>query len=145
MSHIKRYHPLLVLLHWAIAPLIIAALLFGSIKLAPLPNSDPYKINGLRVHMIVGTLILVLVVVRLFVRRATAHPPEAITGNRLLDRVAKLSPRLLYLALIGQALVGLILARQSGLFSIVFAHRGTVPSDLWIYWPRTAHYLFPGF
>lgn len=141
MSHVKRYHPLLVLLHWTVAAIAIAALLFGSVKLAPLPSSDPYKIYGLRVHMIAGMLILVLLVARLFVRRATAHPRVAETGKRLFDMAARLSHRLLYLALIGQALVGIILARQSGLFSIVFAHLGTVPSDLWIYWPRTPHYL----
>jgi cytochrome b561 len=103
--HVRRYHPLLVLLHWAVALLTMAALVFGAIKLVPIPNSDPYKINGLRVHMIVGMLILALVLVRLLVREVTTHPPKAPTGNAFLDRVERISHRLLYAALIGQAVM----------------------------------------
>src|SRR5207244_646453 len=110
-------------------------------KLVPIPNSDPYKINGLRVHMIVGMLILALALVRLLVRKVTTHPPKAPTGNAFLDRVERISHRLLYAALIGQAVMGLILAYQSGLFSVVFAHQGAVPPDFWVYWPRSVHYL----
>jgi len=136
----RRYHPSLVLLHWAVALMSTAALYFGSVKLVPIPNDEPFKINGLRVHMIVGTLILVLVLIRLFVRKVTTHPLKATTGNAFLDRVGELSHGLLYASLIGQALLGLILAYQARLFDVVFAHRGAVPKDFWVYWPRSMHY-----
>ena len=124
MVHVRRYHPLLVLLHWAVALLTMAALLFGAVILAHIPNSDPYKTTGLSKHMIVGTLILVLVLVRLLVRRVTTLPPKATTGNAFLDKATRISQGLFYAALIGQALMGLTLAYQAKLFKVVFAHQG---------------------
>jgi cytochrome b561 len=141
MPQVRRYHALLVWLDWVVAILTVAALFFGAAILAHIPNSAPYKITGLSKHMIVGTLILFLVLVRLFLRNVTARPPKAATGNAFLDKVTGVSHGLLYAVLIGQALAGLILANQSGLFSIVFAHQGAVPPDLWVYWPRKVHYL----
>ena len=42
-----RYHPLLVVLHWLLALMIIVALVMGSTSLDPIPNDDPAKIDGL--------------------------------------------------------------------------------------------------
>jgi cytochrome b561 len=136
-----RYHLLLIALHWLLAFLIIAALALGATKLAPMQNSNPEKIDGIRVHMIGGMFILALVLVRLLARNVTVHPAKATTGNLFLDKVAWISHRLLYIAIITMPLMGLALAYQSGLFSIVFAHQGALPPDLWVYWTRTGHYL----
>jgi cytochrome b561 len=145
VRHVSRYHPLLVLLHWVLAVSSGAALFFGAVILAHIPNSDPYKIKGLRVHMSVGALILALTLVRLVVRQVTAHPPKTTTGSALLDPIAGIAHPLLYAVIIAEASMGLALAYQSGLASVVFAHKGGVPADLWSYWPRKAHYLLSRF
>jgi cytochrome b561 len=42
---VSRYHPLLVLLHWLLAVLIVAMLCIGFIVLEPMSNIDPQKIG----------------------------------------------------------------------------------------------------
>ena len=91
MKPVPRYHPLLVMLHWVLACLIIAALIVGFFGLAATPNSDPQKVGILRVHMAVGMLILFLTGIRFVLRIRTPAPAEATTGYRLLDRIAPLS------------------------------------------------------
>jgi cytochrome b561 len=138
---VSRYHPLLVLLHWILAMLVIAALALGALVMARMPNTDPMKIEALRSHMIGGSLILVLMLIRLVVRLRTPHPAPASAGHPLLDRIAWASHRLLYVAAVGMPVSGLILALQSRLPWIVFGG-GTLPADFWVYSFRTVHYAF---
>jgi cytochrome b561 len=88
MSKFLRYHPLLVILHWLLAVLIIAALALGALVMVNIPNSDPMKIEALRSHMAGGAVILLLMLARLLVRNRTAHPAPAATGHTLLDWLA---------------------------------------------------------
>jgi cytochrome b561 len=141
MKSVTRYHPLLVALHWILAPLVIAALALGAFVMVKIPNDHPMKLEALRSHMIGCTLILVLMLVRLFVRARTEHPVLPSTGTQALDRVAWLSHRLLYVAVLGQAISGLAMALQSHLPQIVFGG-GPLPPDFWIYPTRWIHYLF---
>src|SRR5260370_27353092 len=99
---------------------MVAALALGALVLVKIPNSDPMKIEAVRSHMIGGSLILVLMLVRLFVRVGTAHPAAATTGNSTLDRIARLSHRLLYVLVLGQAGSGLFIALQAGLSALGF-------------------------
>lgn len=140
MTLVSRYHPLLVALHWILAVLIIAALLLGAVVMAKLPNSDPMKVEALFSHMIGGSLILVLMLVRLVVRLRTEHPAPPSTGVRILDRLAWVSHRMLYGAVLGMAITGLVMALQTGLPGILF--RGDpLPADFWVYPIRSVHYL----
>jgi len=141
MTAVSRYHPLLVALHWLLAVLIIAALALGALVMARIPNSAPMKIEALRSHMIGGSSIAVLMLVRLVVRARTDHPATPSAGGPVLDWLAWASHRLLYLAVLGQAISGLIMAPQTGLPGIVFGG-GTLPADFWVYPIRTVHYLF---
>jgi cytochrome b561 len=141
MILVSRYHPLLVLLHWILAALVIAALALGALVMAKIPNTDPMKVAGLRAHMIGGTAILVLMLVRLVVRFRTRHPAAASAGHPLLDGIAWVSHRMLYLTALGMPVTGLILALQSRLPWIVFGG-GTLPADFWVYSTRTLHYAF---
>jgi cytochrome b561 len=141
MTLVSRYHPLLVALHWILAVLIIAALALGALVMVKIPNTDPMKFEALRSHMIGGTLILVLMLVRLVVRIRTEHPALPSAGHPLLDRLAWASHRLLYVAALGQAISGLFMALQTGLPAILFGG-GTLPADFWVYPIRTVHYLF---
>jgi cytochrome b561 len=142
MTQVTRYHPALVALHWLIALLVIAALALGALVMAKMPNSDPQKLEALRSHMSGGTLILILMVVRLSLRRGTAHPAPAATGHAFLDRLAWLSHRLFYVAVIGMATSGLVMALQTRLPWVVFLGEGTLPADFWAFPVRFVHYGF---
>lgn len=142
MTQVTRYHPLLVTLHWLLALLIVAALALGALVLVRIPNHDPMKIEALRSHMTGGVLILVLMLVRLVVRARTTHPARATTGHPALDRLAWVSHRLFYVAVLGMAGSGLFMALQTDLPAIVFAGKGALPADFWIYPVRTVHYAF---
>ncbi|HEY6256239.1 MAG TPA: cytochrome b/b6 domain-containing protein [Xanthobacteraceae bacterium] len=141
MAQVLRYHPFLVALHWVLAFLIIAALALGALVMVKIPNSDPMKLEALRSHMAGGSVILALMLLRLFVRRRTEHPGAASTGNPALDRLAWASHRLFYPAVLGMAGSGLFLALQAGLPAIVFAGEGALPADFWIFPVRGVHYL----
>jgi cytochrome b561 len=91
--------------------------------------------------MIGGALILVLMLARLVLRLRTEHPPLASARHPALDRLAWVSHRLLYAAVLGQAASGLIMALQTGLPWIVFGG-GALPADFWAYPIRSVHYLF---
>jgi len=141
MQRVTRYQPLLVVMHWLLALIIIAALALGALVLVKIPNTDPMKIEALRNHMGGGLLLLVLMLVRLVVRMRTAHPAPASTGSSALDRVAWLSHRLLYALVLGQAGSGLYLALQAGLPDLVFGGRGALPADFWVFPMRSVHYV----
>ncbi len=141
MVAVSRYHPLLVVLHWLLAALIIAALALGALVMARIPNSSPMKLEALRSHMAGGGAILWLMLVRLFLRARTDHPAAPTTGSLVLDRLARLSHHALYALVIAQGLSGAALALQAHLPAIVFGRKGTLPPDLWVFPLRTVHYL----
>jgi len=140
VTPVSRYHPALVVLHWLLALLIIAALALGALVMARIPNTSPMKLEALRSHMAGGMAILVLMLVRLVIRARSAHPPPAKAGHPLLDRLAWASHRLLYVTVIAMALSGIIMALQTGLFDSVFFGHGKVPSDFWAFRIRGVHY-----
>ena len=94
MSQISRYHPALVALHWLLALLIVAALALGALVMVKIPNTDPMKFEALRSHVIGGVAILMLMLIRFFVRARTVHPVQASTGSLMLDRLAWVSHRM---------------------------------------------------
>lgn len=141
MDQVSRYHPLLVGLHWVMALLIIAALALGALVMVHLPNTSPMKLEALRSHMIGGVLILALMLARLVVRNRSRRPPAAPTGNAFLDRVAWASHRMFYPAVFGMAASGLIMAFQTHLPEVLFAHHGALPKDFWVYPIRTVHFV----
>src|SRR5260221_1858717 len=141
MVQVSRYHPLLVTLHWVLAVLIIAALALGALVMVRIPNTDPMKFEALRSHMAGGVVILLLMLIRLFVRARTAHPSAASTGTPALDRLAWVSHRMFYGAVLVMAGSGIVLALQTGLPAIVFAGDGVLPADFWVFPVRTVHYV----
>lgn len=141
MSQVSRYHPVLVLLHWLLALLVPTALALGAWAMAPIPNDRPMKAEALRGHMAGGILILTLMLLRLLVRFGTDRPPPASAGSALLNRLAWASHRLLYVALVGMAVVGLLLAAESGILGILIGKAVQIPADFWVYDLRYAHYL----
>jgi cytochrome b561 len=78
---VRRYHSVLVVLHWLVAILISLQLAGGYFNLAKMANSDPAKLSTLKIHMLGGMLILVLMAIRFIVRLRTSHP-EPTTSQR---------------------------------------------------------------
>jgi cytochrome b561 len=140
MPSVARYHPVLVILHWLLAFLIIAALALGALVMVRIPNTDPMKIEALRSHMIGGSLILVLMLSRFFVRTRTAHPAAADAGNPFFNFFAWVSHRALYVLVVAQAGSGLFMAWQAHVSEVVFLHHGTLPADFWAFPVRGVHY-----
>jgi cytochrome b561 len=141
VTTVSRYHPALVVLHWALAFLITAALALGALLMVKIPNTSPMKLEALRSHMSGGMVILVLMSIRLVIRARTPHPAPASAGHPLLDRLAWMSHRLFYVTVAAMAGSGIIMALQTGLFDTVFARHGSVPPDFWAFPIRYIHYL----
>ena len=141
MERVSRYQPLLVALHWLMAILVSIALAGGALVLVKIPNADPAKIEALRQHMAGGILLLTLMLVRWVVRARTARPMRASAGNPVLDRIAWLSHRLLYLLVLGQAGSGIYLALDARLPEIVLGGHGALPADFWVFPARSVHYV----
>lgn len=136
----KRYHPVLVTLHWLLAALVIGGLVMGGQVLAKTPNADPAKMLSLKMHMSVGILILVLMLGRLVIRFMTKKPPHADIGNDLLNTGAIGAHYLLYAVVIAMSASGLAIANAAGLPAIVFGGSGeALPADFNDIAPRAAH------
>jgi len=135
----KRYHRALVALHWLLALMLIVALALGTFVVKAVPNSSPDKIAALQGHMIAGGLILLLTLLRLFVRLKTDHPVPATTGNTLLDRLAPATHWTLYLLVLLMAGSGVAMSVLAGLPGIVFGGVGTLPVNFDALPPRAVH------
>lgn len=138
---VSRYHPILVALHWALAFLIIAALALGALKMAPMANTNPDKLEALQAHMTGGILILILMSLRLLVRRIILIPPQAKTGTALLDRLGRFSHAGFYIIVIAMALSGLTMGVQTGVIGLVAGGHPPIPPDFWAFPIRTVHYI----
>jgi len=115
----KRYHPLLVTLHWVMAALVIFNLYFGLFVVMDLRNFAQLD-NNLLIHMTVGLTILVLLLIRFVVRLRTRKPETAWTGNAFMDRFSRLVHYGLYFFLLVMTVAGLIYSIQSFSFQSVF-------------------------
>jgi cytochrome b561 len=138
---VSRYQPVLVALHWLMALLLPIALLGGALVLVKIPNTDPMKIAALQQHFAGGILLLTLILIRLIVRISTTHPAQASTGSSILDRMAWLSHRMLYLLVVAQACSGLTMALQANLPEVLFGGHGALPADFWVFPVRSVHYV----
>lgn len=87
MNTPKRYHPLLVALHWLTVLLMLGAGFLSE-------NEGDLPIN---IHMMLGALLLVVMVTRLIARFTTKRPAWADTGNSLLNKLGELIHYALYL------------------------------------------------
>ncbi|MBT3141355.1 cytochrome b [Phaeobacter gallaeciensis] len=135
----SKYNNIQVALHWVVALLVLFMLVMGTFVLAQTPNSDPSKLTALRGHMVFGSVILLLTLLRLVWRRKSVQPDHAETGNALLDKLGVAAHYGLNLLTLLAAASGIGLALQAGLPRIVFGGQGILPSDFWAFTPRIAH------
>jgi cytochrome b561 len=144
MRQVSRYHPVLVMLHWLLAVLIVGAVALGFFGLAATPNTDPRKVVILEVHMAGGMLILALMVIRFIVRLWTARPVEATTGRPLLDRLASVSHWGFYVLVLVMVGTGYATGILAGLPAIVFGGSGDPLPRMAIWrrsWPASSWYM----
>lgn len=129
-----RYAASQILVHWVSTVGIFFLLITGTFILADLPNTVE-KIGNLRIHMLVGALVGILVLMRLWLRRRKPAPPSVL-GYRLA-RAVRVALNLGLLVLVAS---GTVLAIQSGTLEAVFG-AGALPADYMDYLPRKVHGL----
>lgn len=135
----NRFNSLQIVLHWLQAGLILFSLTFGLFYLQQLPY-DGTKITPLRFHMLIGVLIGILVVVSALVRLVTPQPDRLKSGHALVDGLALVAHAVLRIGVVGMVVSGIVLSRQAGLFSWVFAHAGAaLPHNVSQYRPHQIH------
>jgi cytochrome b561 len=141
VATVSRYHPVLAALHWALAFLIIVALAGGALRMAPMANTNPMKLEALRLHMTGGIVILILMALRLMVRRLTLIPRQAKTGISVLDGLSRFSHFAFYVIVIAMTLSGLTMGVQTGVIRLVAGVHPPIPPDFWAFPIRSVHYL----
>jgi cytochrome b561 len=138
---VKRYNPVLVVLHWLLAVAILLAIGVGSLVLDPMSNDNIHKPDLLRMHVTLGMLILAFTVVRLVVRARSAKPAPLVSGKPLADKLAVAIHHLLYTLTVLVALGGLALAFSADLFGFLYQHTGSLPKDFDDFTAHTIHSL----
>jgi len=136
----SRYHPILIILHWLSAVLILTTFLLGMFALAHQPNT-PEKIVPLGVHMGLGVVILLVTVIRFVVRRATLKPLRQVKNplakpKPLIVTMAGPVQYLLYLFSFLMSLTGAGLALQAG---VLTSSGIALPEDFYDFPLRTIH------
>ncbi len=106
----KRYHPLMIVLHWLTVILILGAGFLSGQG----PSSSPIS-----PHMVLGSALLVTMIIRLIVRFTVKRPAGADTGNPFLDKLGELVHIGLYLAAFYILAMGGLIASQRNLFGYV--------------------------
>lgn len=72
------------------------------------------------IHMIFGIVVLVLLIVRLFVRWRTQHPDWLSAGNKFFDWIGNATHCGLYVLTFAMTITGIILADQRGILARTF-------------------------
>lgn len=120
----KHFAPVARLLHWLMALMIIAMLFIGAGMAASVSQRHEWLLN---LHKPLGIAILLLVVVRLFVRFATRQPPlpADLPGVQVL--AAKLSHLLLYALMLVLPLLGWAMISAAG-DPVMLSHSVQLPA-----------------
>ncbi len=123
----KRYHPVLVTLHWLIVLLVFTNLYLGLFIFEPLlRGGGAFRIpeSTLAIHMAVGILVLILIVVRFFVRTGTKKPEAATSGHKFFDGLARVVHFALYFFVFATTVIGLVFAIETNRLQRAFLGGG---------------------
>jgi cytochrome b561 len=127
----KRYHPLMVVLHW-----LTVILILGAGTLSGTGGSSPIS-----VHMILGSLLLVTMVTRLIVRFTVRRPAWANTGNPFLNKLGELVHIGLYAAAFYILALGGVIALQTNLLGYALGTGSVVRASEGVHRLHTFHQL----
>lgn len=126
----KRHHPLIRVLHWLVASLIIAALTMSALVMPLIPADSPELVDSLRRHMSAGLLVLVLTLLRFVMRRSAKKPPVLSSGMAWADWLARATHRVFDVLILLMIASGVGMAFSGGLFTVVFEGVGPLPANL---------------
>ncbi len=120
----KRYHPVLVTLHWLVALLVFTDLYIGYFYIRPIIMLGRGGVPGtdliLKIHMAAGVAILVLLIIRFIIRLTTRKPASADAGFKALNILARVVHYSLYFFVFAITVVGLIFSLQVNRFQVAF-------------------------
>lgn len=114
-----RYHLTLRVLHCLIATLTIAALFLGTFVMARQHHTDPNKSFVLLKHMLAGSFLLILTLLRLIIRPRTKRPPPLFSGITVADLMVPYVHRIFDILVLIMVGSGIGIAVLSGLPGIV--------------------------
>lgn len=109
--HPDDFHPLLRLVHWLMAAMVLAMLFIG---VGMVSTTGPLYPALLALHRPVGIAILILVLIRLPLRLITGAPPLPDDLSPLQRQAAKASHVLLYAGMIAMPLIGWAMLSAGG-------------------------------
>jgi cytochrome b561 len=137
----KQYSKRTALLHWLIFLLVIVAFFLGH----ELDESKDaaQKLSMFPYHFLIGDLILLLVIVRVYFRKKDGEPAPANT-NPLLNKLAALTHVLMNLSLIAVAITGGITVVTSGVIEALKTGNATLVPDFEKVAAKEYHELFIG-
>jgi len=107
-----RYHPASIFFHWLVVALLIAAFAVIELKGQFPKGSEPRELCK-SIHGLLGQIIFVVMVARLFTRWAFGAP-NPINLNQTLTSLAKLAHYFLYLVLLLLPIMGFIFLQAGG-------------------------------
>lgn len=111
MKQVTHFHPALRWLHWLMAAAIVAMLFIGVAMVSTVSSLHALLVS---IHKPLGLMILLLVVVRLWLRFYTAVPPLPGSIPVWQRRLAHLSHWMLYAMMLLQPLIGWAMQSAAG-------------------------------
>ncbi|WP_323780290.1 cytochrome b [Thalassovita sp.] len=111
MAQPEKYSKVQIALHWGIAGLMVVSYFsseaMGAAWRVLMKTGTVDPTIGVRVHVVMGVLILALAVLRLVIRMVQGAPAPIETGKPLQDKAAKAIHVGLYLAMLALPAAGL--------------------------------------
>ncbi|WP_312394248.1 cytochrome b [Mixta calida] len=111
MKQVTHFHPALRVLHWLMATAILAMLFIGVAMVSTVSSLHALLVS---LHKPLGLMILLLVLVRLWLRFFTATPPLPRSIPGWQRGLAHLSHWILYALMLAQPLIGWAMLSAAG-------------------------------
>ena len=111
MKQVAYFHPALRVLHWLMAAAILSMLFIGVAMVSTVSSLHSLLVS---IHKPLGVMILLLVIVRLWVRFTTPTPSLPATIPAWQRGIAHLSHWVLYLMMLAQPLIGWAMLSAAG-------------------------------
>jgi cytochrome b561 len=137
----KQYSKRTAIMHWSIFVLIIIAFYFGH-ELDESKDAAA-KLSMYPIHFLIGDLVLLLTLVRIYFRKKDGEPAPA-NANPMLNKVAALTHVMTNLTVIAVAITGFITAVTSGVIDALKAGDPALIPDFHKVDAKEIHELFIG-
>ncbi len=137
----KQYSKRTAVFHWLILLLVVAAFYFGH-QLDEAKDAAQ-KLPMFPVHFLIGDLILLLTLVRIYFRKKDGEPAPA-NANPLLNKIAAATHALTNLTVIAVVISGMVTAATSGVIEALKASDPNLVPDFSTVGAKAYHELFIG-